>query len=124
MGMMFLSICGVVVGGYLLLLGLKNLWNAVGYGFSIRLAPGYEVSGDSSLTYVSGSREMEPYLYGNANPSRLHYHEKGLLVFTRRWTFEMWACSVVISLFACTVFCGLGGTILYYAVTYLHSFVR
>lgn len=98
----------ICFGAYSLMIGLKSFMAIMIFALDYRFAPGYEVFGKYPLLYVSGPRNMDPSLYGYADPSNLIYHEKGLLVFRRKWFFRSWLFGVSIPTAMCGFFSALG----------------
>lgn len=117
----FLSIIGTFVGVYISVLALKNVICLVRQCFcNIRIAPGYEVTGGrDSMVYVTGPRDMSPVMYPGVDPSRLVYHERGLSVFSRWWSFESWLLHIGITLATIVLLSAIGGALLYFSLRYL-----
>jgi hypothetical protein len=123
-----LNVLGSIVGLYLAVLTVTNMINLLHF-FSVRslwLPPGYEVNGAGSLTYVTGPRDINPVMFGtyDMNDLDLAYHEDGLSIFKRWWTFWMWFRGLCFGILAVSLFALVAWLLLTYCALPYLPFLR
>jgi hypothetical protein len=121
-----LNVLGTIVGFYITALVIKNIFGILGF-FSVRrlwLPPGYEANGAGSLTYVTGPRDIDPVIFGTCDMTDLDltYHEHGLSIFKRWWSFSSWLNGLCFSMLINIVLALVAWLLLTYcALPYLPS---